>query len=435
MTPLSRIAKNFGMVLSGSIAITTMGFFALALNTRALGIEDLGKLFLLQATCELTARLVRFENWQSYTKVGADIEGRGSLKALWLYGLGLDFAAAAVATLLVVCILLFAPALVGLDPEVAKLGLFFAAAILLSGRGTSVGALRLLNAFGWAVTVDVLQAVFLLANAAILFAIGASLNVYLITIPAVTATATLIVIIAAWIKINAQDDGKRNPRFDRVARRRFLQFALGASASGILNAVRQRGEILIVGAILGPSAAALFGVAYRVSELFSRLAETARVSIFPEFSRMVAARQFPQAMSLALKISKYSFVLAAFAFFVLLAIGGHILAFLFGDNFSSAQPILLLLAAGSATYASTFAYTSLVQITFGSWRFFTINLCSFVGFCLIGIMGPFWFGLNGAGAGAFANAAILGGLCLQLLMRHAHTLSKPENTVVTQSSE
>ncbi|MGH1579299.1 lipopolysaccharide biosynthesis protein [Planktotalea sp.] len=417
MSPLRRIAKNFGMVLSGSLAITAMGFFALALNTRALGIDDLGKLFLVQATCELTAKLISFQNWQSYTKVGADIEGRGSLKALWLYGVALDFAAAAVSALVVVLILLFAPALVGLDPETARLGLFFAAGMLLSGRGTSIGALRLLGAFGWAVTIDVLQAVLLLVNAALLFAIGASLSAYLITIPTITAAASVLVLLGAWIKIKAQDDNKKNPRFDRVARRKFLTFALGVSASGTLNAVRQRGEILIVGAILGPAAAALFGVAYRVSELFSRFAETARVSIFPEFSRLVAAGQFSQAMAIANKISKWATVIAAAAFFGLMVAGTSILALLFGPNFGEAQPMLLLLAAGSAIYASTFAFTSLVQITFGSWRFFAISLFAFGGFCVFGVLGPLFFGLNGAGAGAIANAVVLAALSRQSLMR------------------
>jgi len=254
------ILNNFSKVLSGQVVITVLGFFALAMNTRALGIEDLGKLFLVQATCELVSKLVSFQNWQSFAKVGADIEGRGSLKALWLYGVGLDFAAASVSALIVAALLLGAPSLLGLDPETAKLGLYFAMSLIFLGRGTSIGALRLLGAFGLAVSIEVMQATLLLLNAAVLFWIGAELHIYLM----------------------------------------FLNFAFGVSASSALNAVRQRGEILIVGALLGPSAAALFGVAYRLAALLSRFSEAARISVYPEFSRMASSGQFVLAASVDL---------------------------------------------------------------------------------------------------------------------------------------
>jgi len=286
------ILNNFSKVLSGQVVITVLGFFALAMNTRALGIEDLGKLFLVQATCELVSKLVSFQNWQSFAKVGADIEGRGSLKALWLYGVGLDFAAASVSALIVAALLLGAPSLLGLDPETAKLGLYFAMSLIFLGRGTSIGALRLLGAFGLAVSIEVMQATLLLLNAAVLFWIGAELHIYLITIPAVSTVASFALFYVAYAKINAQKDDNPNPRFDRIARKRFLNFAFGVSASSALNAVRQRGEILIVGALLGPSAAALFGVAYRLAALLSRFSEAARISVYPEFSRMASSGQF-----------------------------------------------------------------------------------------------------------------------------------------------
>ncbi|MEP5154558.1 lipopolysaccharide biosynthesis protein [Planktotalea sp.] len=410
-SPLRVILQNFSKVMCGQMAVTTLGFFALAMNTRALGIEDLGKLFLVQATCELVSKLISFQNWQSFAKVGADIEGRGSLKALWLYGVGLDFAAATLSAFVVATLLIAAPSLLGLDPETAKLGLYFAAALVFSGRGTSIGALRLLGAFGWAVSIDVLQAVLLLLNAFVLYRIGADLPTYLITIPVVSVLASLLVLFIAWRKIEAQEDVAVNERFDRVARQKFLSFAFGVSASSALNAIRQRGEILIVGAILGPSAAALFGVAYRLAALLARFAEAARISVYPEFSRLASSGHFFEAARLAFRITKMAVLVSVFAFGILVVFGVEILSGLFGAEFSPALPILLLLASGTALYASAFSLTSLTQITFGSWRFFKFNLIAFACFVLGAILGPYAFGVNGAGAGALAYSIILVLLC------------------------
>lgn len=416
MSSLRRIAQNFGMVVSGQAVIMSMGFAALALNTRALGLDDLGKLFLLQAFCELVSKVVSFQNWKSFSKVGADIEKRGSLKALWLYGTALDFGAASLSALLVASVLLTAPGLVGLDAETARLGLVFAVSLVFSGKGTSVGALRLLGAFGRSVAIDVLQACALLINAALLFALSAALPAYLLTIPAITACASVLTLAAAWQKINAADTGMRDARFDKAARRRFLHFALGASATGSLNALRQRGEILIVGALLGSSAAALFGVAYRLAALIARFANAAQVAIFPEFSRMASAGQIEQAAGLAFKAMFWSAPAALAAVLGIMVFGADILTLLFGEGYGAAAPALVLLTIGAAIFSSGFALGPLVQISFGSWAFFRIALVAFGGFAIFAVLGPALFGLNGAGAGAVAYSTMLCAICAMVIV-------------------
>lgn len=411
-SPLRKIGRNFGLVLSGQVTVTALGFLALAMNTRALGLDDLGRLFLIQATCELFSKVIAFQNWQSFVKVGADIKDRGSLTSLWFFGLGLDFAAALTATLVVITVLFIAPGLVGLDPEIARLGLFFAIGLLFSGTATSVGALRLLDSFGWVVAINILQAVLLLGNAALLLSMQASLQVYLTTIPIITAGTSLLMLLAAWIRLHTKDTGQTNRRFDRIARKRFLGFALGVSASGTLNVIRQRGEILIVGAILGPVGAALYGIAARLAAVLARFAESARISVYSEFSELVSGGDFQGAKMLALQLSRWIVIAAIAAIIAILIFGADALDLLFGSDYVEAAPALFLLTTGSAVFTCTFALGPLVQIAFGSWRFFLLSGIAFAGFVIFGVLGPYFFGMNGAGAGRAANAIILAGLLI-----------------------
>lgn len=411
-SPIRRIFHNFGLVASGQMAATGLGFIALALNTRALGPEDLGRLFLVQSTCELFSKVIAFQNWQSFIKVGAEIERRGSLSRLWAYGLGLDLTAAAIGAVMVGLLFLAAPRLVGLDPDTARLGLVYAASLVLMAKGTSVGALRLLDAYGWVVAVNILQAVLLLGSAAIFFAIDAPFSYYLVAIPLLTALCAIIMNFLGFLRVRASDTIGSRPRFDRMARRRFLGFAFGMSASSTLNVLRQRGEILIIGAILGPTAAALYGVANRLAALVARFAQAAQVSVYPEFGRMVSAGQSRDAAALAFRLSRWTATLAAVALIILAVAGGEILELLFGVEYRAAASILLLLSLATGISASVFALGPLVQITFGSWRFFILNLIAFGGFICFGALGPYLYGVDAAGTGRVAYSVLLAGLLI-----------------------
>ncbi|WP_375257982.1 lipopolysaccharide biosynthesis protein [Citreimonas sp.] len=419
-SPLKRIVKNFGVLLSGQFIVTGLGFLALTLNTRALEPADLGRLFLVQATCELISKVIAFQNWQTFIKLGAEDEaGENPVTPLWVFGVTLDFAAAAIAAVISGVLLAFFPGVVGLDPETGRWGLVYAAALLFSGTSTCIGTLRLYDAFSQVVTVNSVQAALLLVNAAVLFWLDAPLAAYLVVIPLVVAVTSVAMIVLGWRKLRQTHPGDTRLWPDAGQRRRFLSFAFGVSASGSLTAFRQRGEMLMVGAILDPAAAALFGVAYRMSALVARFAQSARVSVYPEFSRMVASGGFSDAAALAFKLTRWTAAVAAIAMLVIVFAGGEILALLFGETFRAALPNLVLLGLGSAIYACIFAFGPLVQITFGSWRFFAFTLTAFAGFVVAGALGPYLFGQPAAGAGAAVYSIILATLLTVQIRRHA----------------
>lgn len=422
ITPLQRIARNFGLLLSGQAAVTVLAFVALGLNTRALGIEDLGRLFLVQAACELTSKVVAFQNWQTFIKLGAE-DGTGSADTmgLWVFGVALDFLAGAIAAVIIAFIFAFFPGLVGLDPETASWGLIYAASLLVSGTGTCIGTLRLYGRFGQVVAVNTLQALLLLASAAVLYHLSAPLTAYFVAIPVITAFCSVLLILLGLRRILQQIPGSRHYWPSAVERRTFLSFAFGVSASATLNAFRQRGEVLLVGVILGPAAAALFGVTYRLAALITRFAQSARISVYPEFSKMVAQNAFPEALALAKKLTRWTGLAGLAIIAAVVVAGGQALALLFGTEFAAAYPNLVLLATGTCIYTATFALGPLVQIAFGSWRFFAMNVIAFAGFVVFGAVGPYLYGAAGAGAGAVAFSCILAALLAMQIRRHARS--------------
>ena len=418
--PFRAVLRNFGTVMSGQLAITVMGFLALTLNTRALGLSALGILFLIQATCELTAKVLSFQNWQTMIKFGADAlkdKDPGRLRAAWRFGFLLDMLAAMVAALIAGSLLLWVPELIGVDTENGMFGLIYAASLLLSGSGTSVGALRVLDRFSVVVAINVASAALLLINAAILWAVSAPLWVYLVSIPVINGAMSLLLILSGYRRTAQVAAGISNKfRNAPLDRRSFLRFALGVSATGTLNTVRQRGEILIVGALIGPAASALYGVAYRVATLISRVAEAGRQSVYPELAKMVSDGKFLEAVALAFRLLRLGLFVAVPGIAIIFLFGGDILQLLFGEKFKAAAPNLLLLGISTGLYATFFAVGPLIQLQLGTGRFFILNLAAFLVFLPLAALGPWLLGQPGAGLGAAAFSVLLAGLSVGQLL-------------------
>ncbi len=425
-----KVFRNFRTVLTGQVAVTAMGFAALTLNARALDVHGIGILFLIQATCELTSKVLAFQNWQTVVKFGAEAVRAGDperLRAIWRFGFMLDALAALAAALIAAGLMLFAPRLVGLDPVYGTIGLFYAASLILSGSGASIGALRLLDRFGLVVAANVASAALLLVNAAVLWLLDAPLWVYLVTIPAIGAALSIYLNIAGYVRTRQAAEALAGHESSSLDRRAYFRFALGVSAIGTLNALRQRAELLAVGAILGPTAAAFYGVAYRLAALMDRVGESARQSVYPVLSQQVADGDFDKAAALSFRLSKIGLALCVPGLAVLILFGGDVLSLVFGAEFEAARSNLILLGIGASMYLITFPLGPLIQIAMGAGRFLLITAISTAAFAIVGVLGPWLYGQAGAGAGAAAFGIVLASLSLgQVILRVRSSISEKE---------
>ena len=425
--PLGHVFRNFTWVIGGQAASSIMGLVALTLNSRALDLHSLGVLFIIQASCELISRVLAFQNWQTLIKFGTEaIHQRDGVRLLaaWRFGFLLDFAAAAVASLIAVSLFLFVPELIGLDAESGKLGLFYACSLLLLCSSTSIGALRLCEAFPVVVLADTTASAYLLFNAVLLFVLEAPLEVYLVTIPAGAALVSIFLLIAGRRKIvhAAHELNAAAEVRHRLDRADFFRFALGASAGGTLSAIRQRAELLLVGAILDPAASALYGVAFRLASLLARAAEAGRQAVYPVIGRLIAERSVPQAAALAYRLGLIGAIVAVPFMAILVVYGRDALALLFGTEFRSAYPNLLLLAAGTMIYTAMFAFGPFIQLEIGTGRFLLLTAIAFIAFLVFGGLGPWLFGQAGAGAGAGAYGFVLAVLTTTQMQLRLRTL-------------
>ncbi len=418
---LGRVAQNFGTVVAGQLAATSLGFATLALNTNALGLADLGRLMLVQAAGEMALGLCSFESWRMAVRFGASAINAGDaagLRAIWRFGLMLDVASAAAASLIVLVLFLVVPEWIGLSAETGQAGAIYAATLAVSFAGSSTGILRLCGGFRSVIAVEVAVAAMLCANAAVLSRLGAGFGSYLVAVSLITAAGPVTVNLLGWRRLRRVAATLDGPAAGgSFSPRAMLQFALRSSGVTIMATLQNRAEFLIVGNLLGSTAGALFGVAYRFGALFSRFAEAGRQSVYPELGHLVAGGRFDEAVRVAFRLVLLATALVVPALAALGLWGGPLLANLFGQAYAAAWPNMMLISAGMAMGTATFALDSLVVLRFGADRLFTISLIAFCTFIIAAVAGPLMLGTVGAGAGRLGYTLALASLSLRLILR------------------
>lgn len=404
-----RVIRNFSVIFSANGAILALGILTVSINTRALGLSSFGTLIVIQSLSELFNRIASVQTWQAINAFGAPAVQRGdywTLAKLHRFAFLLDCGGALLGSLSAVFAVLFFADILKLPPEAQSVALFYAASAVLLGSSASQGVMRLLDYFGLAMAIKVGGAVLLTLNALLLWATEQAFWIYVVSIAAISALSPLTTNLVAYFlirkQINVTDEATT-----AIDLWRFFKFALAISGGGTLNVLRQRSEVLVISAVLGPAAAGLYGVAFRLANLVNRFSSAGQQSVYPELAKLIAADDRARASSLVLKTIGIGAVVGCCAILTIALTGEAILETLFGVEFGSASAPLLWLTVSTLTFTSLFAAIPYVQLTHGANRYFLINLMAIVPFGLGVVLGPRIWGLAGAGLGAVAFAITL----------------------------
>ncbi|MDP3491714.1 MAG: lipopolysaccharide biosynthesis protein [Hyphomonadaceae bacterium] len=426
------VATNFAKVFGGQAVAMVLGFGALTLNSHALGAKDFGVLIVIQAVSEFALMMFAFQTWQAIVRFGAGDLERGDfrrLQARFGLGLAMDVCAALAASLAAASAFLFLSKLVGISPDHRMLGVAFALFGIAQATSTSIGILRLTGRFGLVTIVQVTGAAALLANAFILSRAREPLASYVYSIGLISAATSIALIAAAALRLaGLTRDTVRLTTPASLDRWAFFRFALATSASGSLNALRQRGEVLIISGLLGPGAAGFYAVAYRAAALLARFGEAGRQAAYPEIAGLVASGDLPAARTLVLRLSAAGTAISIPIFLCAVVFGRPALQIVFGTEFGQAHSALLWLMTSTLLYGCTFAVGSFIQITRGASYFLALNLIATTGFLAGAFAGPRFWGLQGAGLGATIFAVIFAAL-LSIIFR------APRNEMMISTSK
>jgi O-antigen/teichoic acid export membrane protein len=224
---------------------------------------------------------------------------------------------------------------------------------------TPVGVLRSLDRFdliSWqGTTYPIVRAIL----AGIAFATDAPFVAYLIIWYATDLGGDLFMWFLAWRELKRRDlrEGIR-PSLRPTGLRGAWRFAIHVNLTGSITVALGPIARLIVGGLVGPSAAALFRVASTLADSAQKPANMLAKAFYPEIVRMDLSTKKP--WKLMVRGTALASALALAVVAVLIVGGKEIVGLLLGREFLAAYPILLVLVIAPLVGIFSFGMPSLL---------------------------------------------------------------------------
>jgi O-antigen/teichoic acid export membrane protein len=182
--------------------------------------------------------------------------------------------------------------------------------------------------------------------------------------------------------------------------------------SALMDMTSQYMEVVVIGFFLGPTAAAFYFVATRITNVFAMISGSITIYATSQISTLYYANAKDELQKILRSLALIGAVSVVGAFTVI-AVAGKLLLLAFGGAYASAYPALIVLAAGASVsaLAGPTAYLLLLTGNEGTYpKIMGAGLA--LRFLLIAVLGTL-FGLMGAVI-AWSIAAILTALALTI---------------------
>lgn len=180
-----------------------------------------------------------------------------------------------------------------------------------------------------------------------------------------------------------------------VQARNFWSFSSGRGASALLEIVLEWIDVILVGLILGPAAAGVYGVVNRCVRMGQMADHSARIVAGPMLGAAMAVRDLPRAQIIYL-VSTRLLVLVAWPFYLTLIIAGRTLLTFFGPDFVQGYQALVIISIAMCLAVSAGGVQSVLLMA-GRSRWQLYNKLASLAVAVTGnlLLIPLW-GIKGA---------------------------------------
>ena len=345
------LLKNSGYLTAARIASAVLSLTTLAITTRTLGPALFGLLVLVHAYVDAASGIAKFQSWQMVIRYGAPALREGGDLAQLRHGvsfaIGLDLASGLVGMVVAMAVLPLIGHWFHLGPALLPIAIFYCTLLPTMAAAAPTGILRLLDRFDVIAAQQVVTPAARLILVLIAWALGWPFKAFLLIW---YATDLLGDLVAWWLALRELRRrgllaGVR-PGLRRHARHLAgaWRFALTTNLTTSLGAAWGPVANLIVGALLGASAAGQYRVAASLIEGANKPADMLSKAFYPEIVRMDLASRKPWRLLLrgAALSGGMGLVFAA----LVLVAGKPFIAAMFGHGFDPAFGLLVVMIFG-----------------------------------------------------------------------------------------
>lgn len=234
-----------------------------------------------------------------------------------------------------------------------------------------------------------------LAAVAVAIAFAASaLVVSIVWLAALLVVAALALVASTRVTRRFPRTNAR-PRARRSLARRISRYSLPRATSSVIEQALLWQDVLIVGLIVGPAAAGVYGVASRLVQAGFIPSTSMRIVVAPQFSRMLHQNRTAELSEFYSRTAQW-IVLMSVPLYVLLTVLAQPVLSIFGPGFVVGAPALVIAGVGATIWASTGNVQSLLLMSGRSgWAAINKLIVLAVSLALLLTLVPLW-GIVGA---------------------------------------
>jgi O-antigen/teichoic acid export membrane protein len=293
-----RLFKNTGLLISGDTVSAVLGVLTFAITARALGVEKLGMLVLIDAYVRIVDKLVNFQSWQFMIKYGSDAlaaKNPSGFKALVKLGTIVDSLTAMIGCALSV-------ALVGLiarwqnwSPEMIRLAMIYSLIVIFDIAGVPTGILRIFDKFkSFSIQKSVTSGI-KFAGVVVAWTLHWGLSGFLWVWMLTEIVDYVSLTAMAWIELHRR--GFRNIWAEPLSgiTKRFpgvWNFLISTNLTGSVKVGFREFDILLVGKLLGFADVSLYKLAKKLCAALDRLTNPLFQSLYPELTKLWAKKDY-----------------------------------------------------------------------------------------------------------------------------------------------
>lgn len=339
------LLKNSSYLAVSKVVAAIAGIATLAFAGRGLGVMLFGLLVLITSYAKAASGLSKFQSWQLIVRYGGQALALGEhedFKASTGFAFALDVISGIGGMIIAMMVLPFLGGWFGIPDKYLWLAMLYCALLPTMGAATPVGVLRALDRFdliSWqGTTYPIARAIL----AGIAFAAGAPFEVYVGIWFITDLGGDIYFWFLAWRELRRRGLLKGiRPTLHPTTLPGAWRFAIHVNLTSSLITAWGPIARLVVGGLLGPSAAALFRVASSLADSAQKPADFLSKAFYPEVVRMDLTTKHP--WKLMLRSAVFSGLIASVAVLLLLVGGQPLVSLIFGNEFLGAYPILMVL--------------------------------------------------------------------------------------------
>lgn len=407
---LVRVFRNSAWLFSSKGVSAILSLFYLAIVTRSLGVEGFGTFILIVSTGQIVAAFFRVQTWQAIVQFGTPLLARKDRNGFRRIARRAFLIEAGGGILACVLMWFLLPPLAdrfGLEPNIQSGLLTYTLILLFALRSTPTGILRAQDRFRDGAIGDMAIPVVRMAGAIALVITGPTIAGFLIIWGVSEFVCALILWLLVWR--NGSNPAPQPPLdlselqpAEMPSRSVFFRFLLATNLSHLLNVIRERFVVIIVGLFVGAVAAGLFRLADQLANSINRLTEIFARPIFAELSRLYGQRNFAELSRLFFRSLRISALAGISMFLALVLLGQPLIHLMSGPEYLAAYPLLLLLAAATIINLVGVGLEPLIQASDRAGTAFLLRL-----FSLLVLLGLLVILLPGHAASGAAIAMLL----------------------------